>query len=104
MGRQLQGIFPVPSAMIFPPYTPFRGEGGSCQGIPVVISLPSAAGGQQLKAVRGGDSALPLDEGSSLAGSGAATSLARSGPSGVLLQEDTLATRGGSPPRQETLR
>lgn len=91
-----QGIFPIPRGHV-PPPTLFQlvAAAGASQWKFLSKSSPSAAGGQQLKAVRGGDSLLPLDKESSLAGSSAATSLAhRSSPSGVLLQvqENTLET------------
>lgn len=92
-----QGIFPIPRGHVPPPIL-FQAvaAAGASQWKSLSKSSRSAAGGQQLKAIRGGDSLLPLDKDSSLAGSSAATSLAHSNPSGVLLQvqEDTLETWG----------
>lgn len=85
--RQLQSKESFPFLVDSVPSPPFP-NGGSCRDIPVEISEspPRTAGGQQLKAARGGDSSLPLGRDSSLTGSSAVTSLARRGPSGVLLQ------------------
>lgn len=97
MGRQLQSKESFPFLVDrIPPPTPFE--------------TVAAVGASQWKshfgvfAERGGRAAAESCRRWGLCSS-AATSQARSGPSGVLLQaqEDTLATWGGSPPRQGTL-